>query len=80
MPVIQEDKRLQRLGELGISEPISRLSSGGFIHEVFCFRCHTPPVFVYRGAEVPAGPEFVPIWECCETVVGVWNEKAGWIF
>src|SRR4051794_2112896 len=73
MPVISGERRLTGLREMGVSEAVIRLSAGEVVHELFRFRCQTPPYFVYHGAEPPDGPMFVPIWDCCDTATGAWE-------
>jgi hypothetical protein len=75
MPVIPEDQRLTGLREIGVSEAVIRLSAGEVIHELFGFRCRTPPFFVYHGANPPDGPMFAPLWDCCDIATGVWERE-----
>jgi hypothetical protein len=73
MTVVPEAQRLSELQRVGVSELIIRLSAGEPVHDLFRFRCESPPYAVYHGASVPVGPTFVPLWECCDSVTGVWE-------
>jgi hypothetical protein len=76
MPVVPEDQRLDVLRCLGLSEPLVRLSAGESVDPLFEYRCQGPPWYCYHGAHTPAGPPFAPLWDCCNSVTGVW-EKDG---
>jgi hypothetical protein len=72
MAVIPESQRVTALRQLGISEPIIRLSCGEHIHNLFSISCEGPPWYVYHNAEVAKGPLFIPLWEFAESVTGRW--------
>ncbi len=77
MPVIPEHQRLIELRKHGLSESVIQISAGEAAHDFFEFRCKAPPYFVYHGAASPRGPIFIPLWECCETVTGLWEREGG---
>ena len=74
MPVVPEPERLDTLRRLGLSDPLVRLSAGEELHPVFAFRCQGPPGRAYHGAGVPDGPPLAPLWDCGDTVTGVWEQ------
>ena len=74
MPVISEESRLNEMRRLGLSEPVIRLSAGEIIHDLF--RYEEAPYYVYHDAEVPDGPDLIPLWDGSDMVTGVW-EKDG---
>ena len=73
MAAVPEDQRINELRRLGASEPLIRLSSGEVVHELFRYSCLGPPHYVYHGAGTPFGPPLIPLWDCNDTVVGVWE-------
>lgn len=77
MAVVPENQRLEELRRLGLSEPLIRLASGVCIHPMFRNGCLGPPYFVYHGADTPEGPSLVALWDCNDTVVGVWERPDG---
>lgn len=77
MAVVPEDQRITELRRLGASEPLVRLSSGEAVHEMFRYGCLGPPYYVYHMAPTPTGPPLVPLWDCNDTVVGVWEQPDG---
>src|SRR5438034_666015 len=76
MPVVPEGDRLDALRRLGLSDPLVRVSAGERVHPLFWFRCQGPPWHSYHGAGCPDGPPLVPLWDCGDTVTGVW-ERGG---
>jgi hypothetical protein len=77
MTAVPENQRIAELRRLGMSEPLIRLSSGEGLHDRFRYSCLGPPYYVYHGAGTPDGPLLVPIWDCNDTVVGVWERADG---
>jgi len=71
--VVPENQRLQTLRQLGLSEPLIRQALGDKLHPLFWFRCQGPPWKSYHGAVCPPGPPLAPLWDCCDTVTGVWE-------
>jgi hypothetical protein len=72
MPVVPEGQRIDNLRSLGLSEALIRQSSGDHMHRLFEFRCAGPPFFSYHGAGYPAGALLTPLWDCGDSVTGVW--------
>jgi len=72
MPVVPAEQRLDALRQLGLSEALIRQSAGEQLHTVLWYRCLGPPYFVYHGADIPDGPLLIPLWDCCDSVTGVW--------
>jgi hypothetical protein len=72
MPVVPEGQRLDNLRRLGLSEALIRQSGGDHVHPLLEFRCPGPPLYSYRGARSPEGPPLVPLWDCGDSVTGVW--------
>ncbi len=72
-----EERRIAELRRLGVSEPLVRLSSGEVVHALFRNCCLGPPYYAYHGAGVPDGPPLVPLWDCNDSVVGVWERADG---
>ena len=72
MPVVQEGQRLDMLRRLGLSEALVRQSTGERLHPLFEFRCQGPPFYSYHGAGCPEGPALAPLWDCGDSVTGVW--------
>jgi hypothetical protein len=77
MAAIAEDQRIGELRRLGMSEPLIRLSSGEILHDLFRHSCLGPPYYIYHGAGTPGGPLLAPLWDCNDTVVGVWDRHDG---
>jgi hypothetical protein len=77
MAAIPEDQRIAELHRLGLSTPLIRLASGEVVHELFRYSCLGPPYYVYHGAGTPDGPLLVPLWDCNDTVAGVWEQADG---
>ena len=77
MAAVAEDLRMAELRRLGASEPLVRLASGDCVHAAFRDCCLGPPHYTYNGAPPPSGPPFVPLWDHCDTVVGVWRRQDG---
>src|SRR5437660_2567633 len=77
MAAVAEDQRIAELRRLGASEPLVRLSSGDCVHPMFRNSCLGPPYYVYHGAGTPDGPPLVALWDCNDTVVGVWERPDG---
>jgi hypothetical protein len=61
------------LRRVGLSGPMIRLSAGEPLHDLFRFRCQTPPYDVYHETGVPVGPAFLPLWDCGDSMTGVWE-------
>jgi hypothetical protein len=76
MVAVAEDQRIAELRRLGASEALVRLSSGEAVHQMFR-SCLGPPYYVYHMAGTPAGPPLVPLWDCNDTVFGVWERPDG---
>lgn len=72
MPVVAEGQRIDTLRRLGLCEALVRQSSGEPVHPLFRFRCGGPPHYSYHGAGSPDGPPLAPLWDCCDSVTGVW--------
>src|SRR5262245_26447411 len=78
MPVVAEGERVAVLRQLGLSEPLIRLSCGEVLHEQFNDCCLGPPWYVYHGSvQTPTEPPLVVLWEWCEQVTGVWQRNGG---
>ena len=77
MAAVSEDRRIAELRRLGASEPLVRLASGDCVHRMFRDSCLGPPFFVYHGAGTPDGPPLMALWDCNDTVVGVWERPDG---
>lgn len=77
MAVVPENQRIAELLRLGISEQLIRLSSGEAVHEMFRYGCLGPPYYVYHEAGTPEGPPLVPLWDCNNTVLGIWERPDG---
>jgi hypothetical protein len=77
MAAIPEEQRIEELRRLGVSEPLIRLSSGDCVHSTFRDNCLGPPYYTYHMADPPTGPLFAPLWDHCDTVVGVWVRPDG---
>jgi hypothetical protein len=75
MPVVPEDQRLDVLRRLGLSEPLLRLSAGERLDPLFEYRCQGPPWFSYHHAGCPSGPPVAPLWDCGNSVTGVWVKE-----
>jgi hypothetical protein len=71
MAVVAQDQRMEELRRLGASVPLRQLATGECIHEVFRGSCLGPPYRVYHGAQVPQGPDFVPLWDHGSRVCGL---------
>ena len=72
MPVVPEGQRTDNLRRLALSEALIRQSCGDHVHPLFQFRCPGPPFYSYHGAGSPGGPPLVPLWDCGDSVTGVW--------
>jgi hypothetical protein len=72
MPVVPAGQRIDSLRRLGLSEALIRQSSGDHVHPLFGFRCPGPPFYSYHGAGSPKGPALAPLWDCGDSVTGVW--------
>lgn len=72
MPVVPEGVRIETIQRLGLSEALVRQSSGDYVHPLFNFRCLGPPFYSYHGASSPEGPPLAPLWDCGDSVTGVW--------
>jgi hypothetical protein len=77
MAAVAEDRRIAELRHLGVSEPLVRLASGDCVHPTFRHSCLGPPYYVYHMAGTPSGPPLVPLWDCNDTVLGVWERDNG---
>ena len=77
MPAVAEEQRIPELRRLGMSEPLIRLASGDCVHEMFRHSCLGPPYYVYNMAGTPNGPPLIALWDCNDTVVGVWERPDG---
>jgi len=67
-----EGVRIDGLRRLGLSEALIRQSAGNCLHPLLEFRCAGPPYRSYHGAGCPEGPPLAPLWECGDSVTGVW--------
>jgi hypothetical protein len=74
MSVVSEDRRLPELRRLGLSDALIRQSAGEQLHDLLWFRCKGPPWYVYHGAGFPDGPPLLPLWDCCDSVTGLWDQ------
>lgn len=72
MPVVPDERRIEELRRLGISDPVIRQSASEEVHPIFSTRCK-PPFYSYHGAVCPAGPPLVPLWDSGDTVTAVWQ-------
>jgi hypothetical protein len=72
VPVVAEGNRLDTLRQLGLSDALVRLSAGERLHPLFEFRCQGPPFYSYHDAGCPEGPPVAPLWDCGDSVTGVW--------
>lgn len=77
MAAVAEDRRITELRRLGASESLIRLATGECVHDTFRNGCLGPPYYVYHGAATPDGPPLVALWDCNDTVVGVWERVDG---
>jgi hypothetical protein len=77
MAAVAEDQRIAELRRLGASESLVRLASGDCVHEMFRDGSLGPPYYVYHMAGTPAGPPLIPLWDCNDTVLGVWERADG---
>jgi hypothetical protein len=77
MAAVPEGQRIAELRRLGASEALVRLASGDCVHATFRTSCLGPAYYTYHMAEPPTGPLFVPLWDHCDTVVGVWERPDG---
>jgi hypothetical protein len=71
--------RQSQLEGLGLSPALMALPIQQYPHPAFAFRCEEP----YRCYAVPAEfwpADFIPLWECTETVVGCRPTAAGMEF
>jgi hypothetical protein len=77
MAAVPEDRRIAELRRLGASESLVRLVSGDCVHRMFRHSCLGLPYYVYHMTGTPAGPPLVPLWDCNDTVLGVWERADG---
>src|SRR5712672_2081256 len=77
MPVVPAERRIESLRQLQLSDPLIRQSTGEQLHPLLWYRCLGPPYFAYHGANIPEGPLFLPLWDCCDDVTGVWLSSGG---
>ena len=77
MAAVPEHRRLDDLHRIGASAALIRLSIGEVVHEAFRYSCLGPPFYVYHQAGTPVGPPLVPLWDCNDTVVGMWERPDG---
>jgi len=77
MAVIARAQRMAELQRLGLSAPLMRLADGECVHEAFRASCLGPAFYVYHGADAPAGPPLIPLWDSGDTVSGVWEKSDG---
>jgi hypothetical protein len=80
MAVIAQAQRMAELQRLGLSAPLMRLAAGECVHEAFRASCLGPAFYVYHGADAPAGPPLIPLWDSGDTVFGVREESDGLAF
>ncbi|SDX20475.1 hypothetical protein [Lysobacter enzymogenes] len=77
MNVVAESERLARLRALPLSPALRAMAEGRLPHPQL-WRCQTgTPFYVYRGAEVPAGPVLIPLWDWNDWVLGVRERPDG---
>lgn len=70
-PVISEDQRLRRLGELGFSAPLQRMAAGHPPHPALACCRSGPPWYAYHGARLPEGPPLIPLWDLDDRAIAV---------
>ncbi|BAV98485.1 hypothetical protein [Lysobacter enzymogenes] len=77
MNVVAESERLARLRALPLSPALRAMAEGRLPHPQL-WRCQTgKPFYVYRGAEAPAGPVLIPLWDWNDWVRGVRERPDG---
>ncbi len=77
MNVVAESERLARLRALPLSPALLAMAEGRLPHPQL-WRCQTgTPLYVYRGAEVPAGPVLIPLWDWNDWALGVRERPDG---
>src|SRR5262249_39182992 len=77
MAAVPEGQRIKELRRLGPREPVVGVVWGGAAREMFRHSCVGPPYSVSPRRGPPAGPPFAPLWDCNDTVVGVWSKPDG---
>jgi hypothetical protein len=75
MAVIAQAQRMAELQRLGLSAPLVRLATGECVHEAFRASCLGPAFYVYHGADAPAGPPLIPLWDSGES--SSWTQPPG---
>jgi len=77
MNVVAESERLARLRALPLSPALQAMAEGRLPHPQL-WRCHSgTPFYVYRGAQAPAGPPLIPLWDGSDWVLGVRERSDG---
>lgn len=77
MSVVRESERLPRLRALALSPALLAMAEGRLPHPQL-WRCHSgTPFYVYRGADAPAGPTLIPLWDWDSWVLGVREQADG---
>lgn len=77
MNVVAESERLTLLRALPLSPALRAMAEGRLPHPQL-WRCQTgTPLYVYSGAEAPAGPVLIPLWDWNDWVLGVREQPDG---
>lgn len=75
--VIEESRRTPALSQLGLSPALLQMASGQYPHPALASCSSGTPYYLYHGAEAPAGPQVLPLWDIGDQVIAVRAQASG---